>query len=271
MFGDRPSISLPELLAEVDRLERELKELGREAQRGEDFVRQLVEIVERDTRRVGEVERDTSYIAREMLEWEERFLADALNSSAQSSQLLVHMETQARSKLEEERKVTDRLKEELEAKVLRFADKVEKEEGEYRKIPDYVKILQLEKSIQKKAELVEQLDIAVGQMVGEQQNLNKEAKEDKMAWGSFKIVCVILAEKGLELKKQEENLDLLGMKKTELMRQIDGLVTEMNMQKEAARSKPSLQDKSLCLLPDGNSSTAHSSPTSLLPPSFQHV
>ena len=100
------------------------------------------------------------------------------------------------------------------------------------------------------------VSMSVTASVEEQQNWNKEAKEDKMAWESLKIVCVILAEKGLELKKQEENLDLLGMKKTELMRQIDGLLIEMNMQKEAARTKPSLQDKSPCLLLDGNSSTA---------------
>ena len=46
-LGDGP-ISLSELLLEVDRLESELKELGREAQRGGDFVHHLEDIVERE-------------------------------------------------------------------------------------------------------------------------------------------------------------------------------------------------------------------------------
>ena len=134
-------------------MEKELKELGREAQRGEDFVHQLQELVERDTKRVGEIERDTSKIAREMLEWEERerFLADAVSTGTQSSQLLVQMESQARSKLEEERRITSQLREELVAKVVTFAKKVEIEEQEYRKIPEYVKILKSEEIIRKKA------------------------------------------------------------------------------------------------------------------------
>ena len=41
MSGVRAGVSLSQLLAEVDRLEREMKELGREAQRGGDFVHQL--------------------------------------------------------------------------------------------------------------------------------------------------------------------------------------------------------------------------------------
>ena len=41
-------------------------------------------------------------------------------------QQLVQMETKSRSKLEEERKGTTKLMEELEARVARFADQVEK-------------------------------------------------------------------------------------------------------------------------------------------------
>ena len=42
MSGAQTGVSLSQLLAEVDRLERELKELGREAQRGGDYVHQLI-------------------------------------------------------------------------------------------------------------------------------------------------------------------------------------------------------------------------------------
>ena len=44
------------LVAEVDRLEREVKELGREARRGVNVVHQLMEIIERDEKRVEEIE-----------------------------------------------------------------------------------------------------------------------------------------------------------------------------------------------------------------------
>ena len=92
-------VSQSELLSEVDRLERGLKELGREAKRGGDFVHHLEEIVERNTRRVGEIDIETNKISREVLEWEERerFLADAVTSNTYSSQLLVQIETQART------------------------------------------------------------------------------------------------------------------------------------------------------------------------------
>ena len=56
----------------MDRLERELKELGSEVQRGGDYVHQLQEIVERDTKRVEDIGRNTSKITQEMVEWEAR-------------------------------------------------------------------------------------------------------------------------------------------------------------------------------------------------------
>ena len=66
------AVSLSQLLAEVDMLERELKKQGREAQRGGDFVHQLQEIVEEDNKRVEDMEDNTSKITQEMLEWEAR-------------------------------------------------------------------------------------------------------------------------------------------------------------------------------------------------------
>ena len=57
------------------------------------------EIIVRDTKRVEDIERNTSRITQEMVEWEagERFLMDAFSTGTQSSQLLVQMESQARS------------------------------------------------------------------------------------------------------------------------------------------------------------------------------
>ena len=52
---------------------------------------QLQEIVERDTKRVEDIGRNTSKITQKMVEWEarERFLTDAVSTGTQSSQLLV--------------------------------------------------------------------------------------------------------------------------------------------------------------------------------------
>ena len=60
-------VSLSQLLAEVDMLERELKDLSREAQRGEDFNNQLQEIVERDLKNVEEIQKETSRISHTVL------------------------------------------------------------------------------------------------------------------------------------------------------------------------------------------------------------
>ena len=72
MSGAQAGVSLSQLLSEVDRLERVLKELGSEVQRGGDYVHQLQEIVERDTKRVEDIGRNTSKITQEMVEWEAR-------------------------------------------------------------------------------------------------------------------------------------------------------------------------------------------------------
>ena len=58
--GVRAAVSISQLLAEVDILEREL---SREAQRGGDFVHQLQEVVKRGAnKRVEDIERNTSKI-----------------------------------------------------------------------------------------------------------------------------------------------------------------------------------------------------------------
>ena len=105
------------LVAEVDRLEREVKELGREARRGVNVVHQLLEIIERDEKRVEVIERDTIKFTQELLEGEtrKRFMTAAVNT-VNAARLVQQMESQARSK-EEERKIINQLKEESARKV----------------------------------------------------------------------------------------------------------------------------------------------------------
>ena len=94
------------LVAEVDRLEREVKELGREARRGVNVVHQLLEIIERDEKRVEEIERDTIKFTQKLLEGEtrKRFMTAAVNT-VNAARPVQQMESQARSKLEEEGKI----------------------------------------------------------------------------------------------------------------------------------------------------------------------
>jgi hypothetical protein len=160
---------------------------------------------------VEDIWRNTSKITQEMVEWEarERFLTEAVSTGTQSSQLLVQMESQARSKLEEERKITNQLKEKLVAKVKTFAKKAEDEEDKYQKIPEYVKMLKIKESIRKKAGMVELLEREVGQMAGVKEMWMKEAKEDREAWSGFKASCVNLAEQWLEMKKTGKEVDML--------------------------------------------------------------
>ena len=93
------------LVAEVDRLEREVEEMGRKARHGVNVVHQLLEIIEKDEKR-------------ELLEGEtkKRFMTAAVNT-VNASRLVQQMESQARSKVEEERKIINQLKEESARKV----------------------------------------------------------------------------------------------------------------------------------------------------------
>ena len=99
------------LVAEVDRLEREVKELGREARRGVNVVHQLLEIIERDEKRVEVIERDTVKFTQELLEGEtrKRFMTAAVNT-VDAARLVQRMESKARSKLEEEWKIINQHK-----------------------------------------------------------------------------------------------------------------------------------------------------------------
>ena len=60
----RNSMSLSELLAEVDKLEREIKLLNREAQKGEQYVQFMEEMIDRDMKKYAEIERDIANISK---------------------------------------------------------------------------------------------------------------------------------------------------------------------------------------------------------------
>ena len=72
------------------------------------------------------------------------------------------MESQARSKLEEERKINNQLREEIVSKVKTLAKKAQNKEDKYQKIPEYVKMLKIKESIKMKAGMVEFIEWEVG-------------------------------------------------------------------------------------------------------------
>ena len=112
-------MSLSALLAEVDKLEREIRDLRREEQRGEEYVKQLEEIIDRGIRQGKEIERDIVDINRTIAELEqrERFLISAMETASQSVQLLKRMENDAREKLHHEVNTTNDLFRKLRAQV----------------------------------------------------------------------------------------------------------------------------------------------------------
>ena len=120
MSGTRGNMSLSALLAEVDKLEREIRDLSREEQRGEEYVKQLEQIIDKDIRQGQEIERDIVDLNREIAELEqrERFLISANETASQSVQLLKQMENDAREKLLNEVNITNDLYHKLNSQVI---------------------------------------------------------------------------------------------------------------------------------------------------------
>ena len=113
-------MSLSALLAEVDKLEREIRDLSREEQRGEEYVKQLEQIIDKDIRQGQQIERDIVDLNREIAELEqrERFLISANETASQSVQLLKQMENDAREKLLNEVNTTNDLYHKLNSQVI---------------------------------------------------------------------------------------------------------------------------------------------------------
>ena len=223
-----PRLSFSQLLAEVDMLERELKDLSREAQRGGDFIQQLHEIVARDVKHVEEIEKDTARVNQEILELEsrEKFLTEAVNSGTKSAQLLVQMETQARNTLEGEKMITNQLKGELKCKLSAFAMEVENEEAKYRKIPEYMEILKIEERVRYKSDMVAKLEMEKSQAMGLREQAVKEVAEDRQAWGGFKSSCLTLAEQWLKMKKLSMEVEALKKERGDVEMQVSSLLAE---------------------------------------------
>ena len=109
MSSQHQDLSLPDLLAQVDSLQQQLKDLGREVEAEENHVACLEEKITKDLEKEAKLRQDVSNISKELLEWEgrEKFLAGAIDSNYQNYQVLQQMEVEGRTKLSQERKKTE--------------------------------------------------------------------------------------------------------------------------------------------------------------------
>ena len=141
------------------------------------------------------------------------------------------METQARSHLEEEKLKTDNLKKELNDKFARFAARVEMEEERYMKIPDYVKLLEIEKEIKIKAAELKKLKAKqLAKSANEEVRL-KLVYEDNETWLKFRSLCINFAEDWLQLKERERVLDSRYLEKQRLNAEIISLESHPDQDK----------------------------------------
>ena len=167
-----------------------------------------------------DAQKKASVLSRETREYEERreFLQAALESGAQSSRLMVHMETEAKAKLSRELDITNNLYHKLSGQVETYKSKLEEEEVKFRQIPEYAKLLSLEAKV---TSMEAQVSEERAKVAAARARLRAEEEVGDAgggSWGEFKSCCVGLAGKWLEcranmkelvnLKTQQRNLEI---------------------------------------------------------------
>ena len=207
MGSNNPSsssrMSLTDLLAQVDRLEREVRDLGREAERGEHFVRELEETINRDMKEGAEVEKKISSCSKDIRELEDRekFLINAVESSYQSSQLLVQMETKAKKKLEHEKNTTNDLFHKLTSDINKHRAKLEAEQEKLLQIPESSSLLSLESEISTKTQQLSHEEDKIKSLKRDIDALKKNDDHD-VTWSQFQKTCVQLSESWLSARNK---------------------------------------------------------------------
>jgi len=198
-------ISLSALLSQVDKLEGELKSLTREVDKGEQYVKTLEDMIERDMNEYAEKEKTVSDIGKDIRELEDRehFLKNAIENANQSSRLLSQMESDAKAKLNQEVNRTNELFHKLSGQASHYKDKLAKEEEKLKQIPAFQNYLAMEERVaQKKLKLAEeQAKVNELQKLADKRKGGKTRQEPR-DWSTFVKECVNLAE--LWLKKRRE-------------------------------------------------------------------
>ena len=88
MSSNVERIQLVSLFDEVDKLEKEVNDRRREAQQGKDYCHKLEELIERDSAKIKDVEKDTVEIMKQIRDLQEReqFLSSAIANATKSTQ-----------------------------------------------------------------------------------------------------------------------------------------------------------------------------------------
>ena len=201
MSPHHPDLSLPDLLAQVDRLQQELKDLDREVGREENHVAHLEMMITKDQEKETKLRQDVSNVSKELLEWEdrERFLAGAIDSNYQNYQVLLQMQVEGKTKLSQERKKSDDLYKSLKTKFDFYQKKQQEELEILNALPGFVEGKEVEEKKTKLAEMRRE-----NQRLQEEIAARKETKKND--WEGFVKTCVSLAESGVEANKKWEKL-----------------------------------------------------------------
>lgn len=186
---------------QLDRLEREVKDLAREVQWEKSRVVHLEEIINRDVEKEQELSREITNLSRDTLEWKEReqFLHGAIESSYKTLQVLQKTEVEGKTKLLEEVKKTDDLMNSMKSRFEVFEKKYNEEMEIIRKLPGFVERKEIEEKKEKLAGIVEENKKLLDAI--------EERKDGRrMKWKRFQKSCILLAEKGKEAKEKFREL-----------------------------------------------------------------
>ena len=184
-------LQLPYLVSEVDRLEREVRDLDRDIQREEAQAAVVSEIISRLLEKEKKVRQEVSDITQDTLEWEyrERCLARAIESSYKSLEFYRWKEAEGNTRLDREIKKTDDLFISLKFHVDRFQKKYDESMEQIGQLPGFDQMREIEEKKEKLAEMEE-----------ENKKLKKEIEEAKIMrtrdWQRFQKSCILLAMKG---------------------------------------------------------------------------
>ena len=184
-------LQLPCLVSEVDRLEREVRDLDRDVQREEAQAAVDGEIISRLLEKEKKVRQEVSDITQDTLEWEyrERCLAQAIECSYKSLEFYRWKEAEGNTRLDREIKKTDDLFISLKFHVDRFQKKYDESMEQIGQLPGFDQMREIEEKKEKLAEMEE-----------ENKKLKKEIEEAKIMrtrdWLRFQKSCIFLAMKG---------------------------------------------------------------------------
>ena len=151
-------LELPDLVFEVDRLEKEVLHLTRDVQREEAQAALLAEFISKDQEKERKLQKEISDICQDTQDWEcrERCLAGAIESSYKNLEFLRKMEAEGNTKLDQEVKKTDDLLKSLKLQVDGFQKKYDEDMEIIGRLPGFDQKKEIEQKKEKLAKIEEE-------------------------------------------------------------------------------------------------------------------